>query len=79
VAAQPLPQDLEAVGDPKALWHQRAGQVPPPEDADGELHADAQRVAAWSALRPDVVAHACPQGFEPFANDVLAALPWAPA
>jgi hypothetical protein len=76
VGEQPVPDDLEAVGDPKALWRERAGQAPPPEGADGGLHADAQRCAAWEALRPDVVAHVCPRGFAPFARDVASALPW---
>ncbi len=76
VGAQPVPADLEGVGDPKALWHERAGQAPPPDGTDPEIHADAQRLAAWQGLRPDVVAHRCPRGFAPFAHDVVATLPW---
>jgi hypothetical protein len=77
VGGQPVPEDLEAVGDPKALWHQRAGQGPPPEGTEGELHGDHKRSAAWQALRPEVVAHRCPKGFAPFARDVVAVLPWS--
>lgn len=79
VGAQPVPEDLEGVGDPKALWRERAGQAMPPDEADGALHGDAQRLAAWQTLRPDVVAHRCPKGFAPFARGVVATLPWAHA
>jgi hypothetical protein len=74
--AQPLPDDLEAVRDPKSLWGTHAGQAPPPEGADASLHADNQRFAAWHALRTEVVARACPRGFAPFMREVLATLPW---
>lgn len=76
VSAQRVPDDLEGVGDPKALWRERAGQAPPVEGADPQLHADAQRLAAWQNIRPEVVAHLCPRGFAPFMAQVLAALPW---
>lgn len=61
VGGHPVPADLEGVGDPKSLWQERAGQAPPAEGIDPELHADAQRQAAWQELRPDVVAHRCPR------------------
>jgi hypothetical protein len=76
VGAQPVPDDLEGVRDPKALWFERAGQAPSPDGADEALHGDAQRVAAWQALRPEVVARACPQGFAIFARDLRETLPW---
>lgn len=76
VGAEPVPLDLEGVRDPKALWHERAGQAPPPDGADSSRHGDSQRLAAWQALRPDVVAHLCPQGFALFARDLLDTLPW---
>ena len=77
VGEQPVPEDLEGVGNPKALWRAISGKVPPPEGVAGALHEDRQRVAGWATLRPHVVAHACPKGFEPFARDVIAALPWS--
>lgn len=73
----PVPADLEGVGDPKSLWQERAGQAPPADGVDRDLHADAQRQAAWQELRPEVVAHRCPRGFAPFWRDVLAVLPWS--
>lgn len=76
VGQEPVPDDLEAVGDPKALWRGKAGQVHVPDGADAELHADQLRRAAWASLRPDVVAHSCPRGFAPFMREVLDALPW---
>ena len=76
VGEQPVPDDLEAVRDPKALWHERAGQAPAPDGITVNLHADIQRRAVWETLRPDVVAHRCPQGFQPFARALLDALPW---
>ncbi len=74
--AHRIPEDLEGVRDPKALWQERAGQAPPPDGTTTALHADTQRRAAWEALRPDVVAHRCPRGFAPFLRDVLALNPF---
>jgi hypothetical protein len=79
VGGQPVPDDLEGVRNPKALWSERAGQYAAPEGVAPELHEDGQRRAAWEALRPQVVAHLCPKGFAPFVKDVLSALPWARA
>ncbi len=76
VGAQPVPDDLEGVRDPKMLWQERVGQVPPSPGVDAHLHPDALRSAAWQAMRPDVVAHVCPRGFAPFVSAVLATLPW---
>jgi hypothetical protein len=70
VGAQPVPDDLEAVADPKALWRERAGQCPAPDAVDPALHADVQRSKVWEALRSDVVRRACPAGFAPFADAV---------
>ena len=79
VGDQAVPEDLEGVGDPKALWRERAGQAPAPEGGDAQLYADTQRLAAWDALRPEVVAHACPRGFASFVRDLLQTLPWTHA
>jgi len=79
VGELPIPEDLEGVRDPKALWSERAGQAPAPEGSDAPLHADTQRLAAWEALRPDVLTRACPRGFKPFAREVLSTLPWTRA
>jgi hypothetical protein len=62
---RPIPSNLEAVGDPKALWSELAGTSPAPEGKSAAHHADDQRSAAWRALRPDVVKNACPRGFAP--------------
>ncbi len=53
VGEQPVPEDLEGVRDPKALWRAISGQVPPPEGVEGALHEDRQRVAGWATLRPE--------------------------
>lgn len=71
-----LPVDLERVHDPKMHWREREGQAPPPAGAAAELHRDAQRLAAWQALRPDVVARLCPRGFAPFVQSLVDTLPW---
>jgi len=76
VGGRPMPADLEAVPDPKALWQDRAGQAPPRDGMDSAVHRDTQRRAAWQALRPEVVASECPRGFEPFVRAVLNVLPW---
>jgi hypothetical protein len=68
VGAQPVPDDLERVADPKALWLERAGQGPVPPGAHPALHTDIQRCKAWESLRPEVVARVCPKGFAPFAE-----------
>ena len=70
VGAQPVPDDLEDLGDPKALWRERAGQCPPPGPADAALHADTQRCKAWESARPEVLRRVCPKGFPPFADAV---------
>jgi hypothetical protein len=75
-AGHAMPTDLEGVRDPKKLWKDRTGQATRPEEIDAELFADQQRAAAWVALRPEVVAQACPQGFAPFHDAVVRALPW---
>jgi hypothetical protein len=76
VGQQAVPADLESVDDPKALWLERAGQAPVPEGKEASLHADNQRLAAWEALRPEVVAYGCPRGFAPFEHALADALPW---
>lgn len=74
LAAAAVPADLEAEPDPKARWRERAGKVACPSELSGEEHHDELRRAAWESMRPAVVAHACPQGFPPFAERTLKAL-----
>ncbi len=64
VGEQPLPEDLEGVGDPKSLWRALSGQAPPPEGVDGALHADEQRRAGWATLRPERGRPRMPAGFQ---------------
>lgn len=77
VGSQPVPDDLEAVPDPKALWQERAGQCAPAGPMRADLFKDEQRRSAWQELRLEEVARRCPQGFAPFVRDVKRALPWA--
>jgi hypothetical protein len=58
--------DLEGIPDPKGLWRTYSGQSPAPDGIRPELHHDQQRLAAWTNMRPDVVAVACTRGFAPF-------------
>jgi hypothetical protein len=69
-----LPTDLESVTDPKSLWATCAGMNPVPSGRTVEEYADAQRTAAWNAMRPPVVIAACPQGFGVFHTTVQAVL-----
>jgi len=71
VGAAPVPAPLEHVGDPKALWLERAGHVAAVA-ADPELFADRQRCCAWEALDPEVVAKLCPRGFRPLCDAIRA-------
>lgn len=60
----------EDIGDPKQLWATYAGRIVAPEGVSSEDHGDALRRAAWQALRPLVVAQACPRGFAPFQREL---------
>lgn len=59
------PPALEDEPDPKARWREYAGQAPAPPASPRALFEDQMRAAAWSSLRPQVVARACPRGFGP--------------
>lgn len=74
IAAGAVPADLEAEADPKARWRERAGRVACPSHLSEDEHHDELRRAAWESLRPEVVAHACPRGFAPFAESAVRAL-----
>jgi hypothetical protein len=71
VGASPLAAGAaESHADPKSLWATYSGQVAPRGGTTLELHRDNQRLAAWGAMRPPVVAQTCPRGFAPFYADV---------
>jgi uncharacterized membrane protein len=74
IGALDVPADLEAEGNPKRLWQERAGQAPSRGGKERGLHADDQRLAAWLTMNPTVVAHRCPRGFGPFHRDLVNAL-----
>jgi hypothetical protein len=65
-----MPANPESHSDPKTLWESMAGRCAPAAGYTPKAFADLQRRKAWEALRPEVVAKACPRGFGPFLRDV---------